>query len=198
MPSLDGFAVLEELRPGGAEVSLIALTKKDLSITEQAVLREGFAMLLGKSGALQAAIDDVTLTLRQRREALQSQLPKVLYVEDVEQNRDIVRRYLAGLAEVYEAFDGEHGLRVAAAKRPDLIFMDLSLPRLDGWEATRRLKADTELRKIPVIALTAHASVEDREKARSVGCSAYLTKPIERQELLAELRRTLNQETDGV
>ncbi|RYG65036.1 response regulator [bacterium] len=118
-------------------------------------------------------------------------MPKVLYIEDSAQNRDIVRRYLSGEFEVVEAEDGEYGLERAAREMPELILMDLSLPRLDGWEATRRLKADAALAHIPVVALTAHASQEDRERALGVGCIEYLTKPIERDHLISTIKRFL-------
>jgi CheY-like chemotaxis protein len=111
-------------------------------------------------------------------------------VEDSAQNRDVVRRYLQGTYEVIEAFDGEHGLDRAARDVPDLILMDLSLPRLDGWEATRRLKAGP-LAAIPVIALTAHASREDQARARAAGCDGYLTKPVERDVLIGTIGKQL-------
>ena len=92
-------------------------------------------------------------------------LPRILYVEDSPQNRDIVRRYLAGEYEVIEAEDGEQGLERAARDLPDLVLMDLSLPRLDGWEATRRIKANRPSKHIPVIAVTAHAAREEQTRA---------------------------------
>src|SRR5262249_36057952 len=120
-----------------------------------------------------------------------ARLPRVLVVEDVAQNRDIVRRYLQGEFEIVEAEDGEQGLERAARDSPDVVLMDLSLPRIDGWEVTRRLKASPTLRNIPVIALTAHADREDQDRARAVGCIEYLTKPVEREHLLTTLRRHL-------
>ena len=117
--------------------------------------------------------------------------PRILYVEDSPQNRDVVRRYLHHEYDVVEAEDGEHGLERARREMPDLILMDLSLPRLDGWEATRRLKASEDLRSIPVIALTAHASREDQAKARAAGCDDFLTKPVDRDQLIAAIARHL-------
>jgi two-component system cell cycle response regulator DivK len=101
-------------------------------------------------------------------------MPKILVVEDNEMNRDMLSRRLQrrGYA-VLIAEDGERGVAVAAAERPDLILMDMSLPVLDGWEATRRLKADPATRPIPVIALTAHAMSTDREKVFEAGCDDY-------------------------
>ncbi|HEY0992132.1 MAG TPA: response regulator, partial [Kofleriaceae bacterium] len=117
--------------------------------------------------------------------------PRVLYVEDSPQNRDIVRRYLDGLFEVIEAEDGEHGIERAVRDAPDLILMDLSLPRVDGWEATRRLKADPATRHIPVIALTAHAGRDDQMRAAEAGCIDYITKPLERDALLGAVKKHL-------
>jgi CheY-like chemotaxis protein len=119
-------------------------------------------------------------------------LPRILYVEDSAQNRDVVRRYLDGVYEVLEAEDGEHGLLRAERELPDLILMDLSLPRIDGWEATRRLKAGP-LSMIPVVALTAHAGREDQARAKAAGCDGYLTKPVERDVLIATIKKQLEQ-----
>jgi len=104
---------------------------------------------------------------------------KVLVVEDDIDNRWVVSRLLsiAGYT-IIEAEDGQQALEKARAEKPDLILMDLALPRLDGWEATRRLKADPELRHIPVLALTAFALEGDEQKARAAGCDAYITKPV--------------------
>jgi CheY-like chemotaxis protein len=102
-----------------------------------------------------------------------------------------VRRYLQDQYEILEAEDGEHGLHRATRDQPDLILMDLSLPRIDGWECTRRIRLDAQLAAIPVIALTAHANREDQDRARKAGCTDYLTKPVEREVLLAAIRRHL-------
>jgi CheY-like chemotaxis protein len=110
--------------------------------------------------------------------------PRILYVEDNAQNRDVVRRYLSGSFEVLEAGDGEQGVERASRECPDLILMDLSLPRLDGWEATRRLRQLAATERTPIIAVTGHAGREHREKAQAAGCDAYLLKPIERAKLL--------------
>ena len=116
----------------------------------------------------------------------------LLLVEDNELNRDMLSRRLArkGFGVVC-ALDGQEGVAKARELRPDLILMDMSLPVLDGWEATRELKADATTRTIPVIALTAHAMAEDEERAREAGCDDYDTKPIELDRLLGKIRTLL-------
>jgi len=119
-------------------------------------------------------------------------MPKILLVEDNEMNRDMLsRRLVRGGYEVAVAEDGERGVEMATNDRPDLILMDMSLPVIDGWEATRRIKATPELRKIPIIALTAHAMATDRDKALEAGCDDYDTKPIELQRLLGKIETLL-------
>jgi CheY-like chemotaxis protein len=119
-------------------------------------------------------------------------MTKILYVEDNEDNVYMLKRRLerAGF-EVVVAPDGEQGLAAAHDQRPDLILMDLSLPVLDGWEATRRLKASEGTRAIPVIALSAHAMPGDREKALAAGCDDYDAKPVKLPGLLAKIRALL-------
>ena len=113
---------------------------------------------------------------------------KILLVEDNEMNRDMLSRRLARKGyEVVIAEDGGKGVELAAAATPDLILMDMSLPVLDGWEATRRVKADPATAEIPVIALTAHAMAGDREQALGAGCDDYDTKPIELPRLLEKI-----------
>jgi CheY-like chemotaxis protein len=120
-------------------------------------------------------------------------MAKILIVEDNEMNRDMLSRRLVKKGyEVLIAVDGETGLEVARANTPDLILMDMSLPVVDGWEATRRLKADDRLKHIPVIALTAHAMANDRDKALEAGCNDYDTKPIELPRLLAKMDALLH------
>jgi CheY-like chemotaxis protein len=119
-------------------------------------------------------------------------MPKILLVEDNEMNRDMLsRRLVRGGYEVIIAEDGARGVAMATNDRPDLILMDMSLPVIDGWEATRRIKATPELRKIPIIALTAHAMATDRERALEAGCDDYDTKPIELQRLLGKVETLL-------
>ncbi len=119
-------------------------------------------------------------------------MSKILLVEDNEMNRDMLsRRLLRRGFEVIIALDGESGLSLAESDRPDLILMDMSLPILDGWEATRRLKAAPGTHHIPVIALTAHAMSSDRDKALEAGCNDYDTKPIELARLLEKIEALL-------
>jgi len=119
-------------------------------------------------------------------------MAKVLVVEDNEMNRDMLcRRLIRQGHEVVEALDGEQGVATARQVLPDIILMDMSLPLMDGWEATRRLKADPSTRSIPVIALTAHAMPDDRAKAIDAGCDDYDTKPVELPRLLEKMNRLL-------
>ncbi len=124
-------------------------------------------------------------------------MAKILLVEDNELNRDMLeRRLLRKGFQVILAANGEESISKAAQDRPDLILMDLSLPGIDGWEATRRIKADDETAVIPIIALTAHAMTGDREKALAAGCDDYDTKPVELERLLGKMQRLLPQATD--
>jgi two-component system, cell cycle response regulator DivK len=114
---------------------------------------------------------------------------KILYVEDNEDNVYVLESRLKRRGfTVIVARDGEEGVAMAAGKRPDLIIMDLSLPLLDGWEATRRIKSAPETSRIPVIALTANAMAGDREKAIAAGCDEFEVKPVEFQRLLAKIQ----------
>ena len=119
-------------------------------------------------------------------------MPKILLVEVNEMNRDMLARRLEkrGYAVVI-AVDGQSGVALARAKKPDLILMDMSLPIIDGWEASRQLKADPAVAAIPIIALTAHAMAEDREKALAAGCNEYETKPVDLASLLAKIEALL-------
>ncbi len=120
-------------------------------------------------------------------------MPKLLLVEDNEVNRDMLSRRLIRYGfEIEIAIDGAQGLAMAQSSAPDLILMDMSLPIIDGWEATRRLKASATTRQIPIIALTAHAMGGDRERCLAAGCDEYDTKPIEFSRLLAKIQALLN------
>jgi CheY-like chemotaxis protein len=115
-------------------------------------------------------------------------VPRILLVEDNEMNRDMLSRRLTRRGyEVTIAVDGAQGVALATSELPDLILMDMSLPVVDGWEATRRLKGRPDTKTIPIIALTAHAMAGDREKALEAGCDDYDTKPIELQSLLDKI-----------
>ncbi|MCH8225121.1 MAG: response regulator [Chloroflexi bacterium] len=122
-------------------------------------------------------------------------MPKVLVVEDNEMNRDMLSRRLERRGyEVITAVDGEDGVNKAQSESPDMILMDMDLPVLDGWAATRQLKASPETKSIPVIALTAHAMAGDREKAMDAGCDDYDTKPVEFSRLLEKMEKLLGKE----
>jgi CheY-like chemotaxis protein len=119
-------------------------------------------------------------------------LSKILLVEDNEMNRDMLTRRLERKGyEVVIAVDGQAGVEMASSAEPDIILMDLSLPVMDGWEATRRIKADAATQGIPVIALTAHAMAGDEQKAREAGCDDYDTKPVELSRLLGKITSLL-------
>jgi two-component system cell cycle response regulator DivK len=120
-------------------------------------------------------------------------MKRIRIVEDVEFNRDLIVQLLEDTYNVLTAADGAEGLQLAAREHPDLILMDLSLPVIDGWEATRRLKANAALHDIPIIALSAHAMMGDREKALQSGCDEYLSKPLDEDLLFAKLARFLGQ-----
>lgn len=120
-------------------------------------------------------------------------MKKILIVEDVEFNRDLIVQLLEDDYEILTAADGAEGIRLAEQERPDLILMDLSLPVVDGWEATRRIKANAALQHTPIIALTAHAMRGDEKKARQSGCDDYLSKPLDETLLFAKLARFLGQ-----
>jgi CheY-like chemotaxis protein len=119
-------------------------------------------------------------------------MARILLVEDNEMNRDMLsRRLLRKGHEIAMAVDGAQGVEMAKAQLPDIILMDMSLPVIDGWEATRRLKADDKTRAIPIIALTAHAMAGDQEKALDAGCDDYDTKPVELPRLLGKIEALL-------
>ena len=118
-------------------------------------------------------------------------MKRILIVEDVALNLELLVQLLEDHYEILSADNGEDGVALAGRERPDLILMDISLPKMDGHEATRRIKAQDELRAIPVVALTAHAMRGDEDKARAAGCDDYLTKPIDEDLLFATLDRFL-------
>ena len=119
-------------------------------------------------------------------------MSKILLVEDNEMNRDMLSKRLRRKGyEVVIAVDGGEGLEMASAENPDLILMDMSLPVLNGWDATKKIKAEPATKDIPVIALTAHAMASDREKALGAGCDDYDTKPVELKRLLEKMEKLL-------
>lgn len=198
MPGLDGFEVLRRMREQGVTCPVIVLTGKELSAAERETLGAGFASIIKKNGvSIERVVEQAKEAAMAGNDEESRVLPRVLYVEDIAQNRDIVRRYLFGHYQVIEAEDGEVGLERAQAEEPDLILMDLSLPRIDGWEVTRRLKSSPELKSIPVVALTAHASADDRARAVEAGCQGYLTKPVDREQLITTIRQNLEATSGG-
>lgn len=121
---------------------------------------------------------------------------RILIVEDNPDNRTLIMDVLLSLGyDVIEAMDGVEGVQKAAAERPDLILMDLSLPHKDGWTATREIKSNAALSAIPIIALTAHAMMGDREKALQAGCNDYVAKPIDLRELASKLQKYLGEDS---
>lgn len=117
----------------------------------------------------------------------------ILIVEDVPMNIDLLEQLLEDDYNIIKAMDGAEGIRLAEQQRPDLILMDMSLPEIDGWEATRRIKGNPELRHITVMALTAHAMKGDEEKARTAGCDDFLTKPLDEDLLFDKLEHYLGE-----
>jgi CheY-like chemotaxis protein len=125
-------------------------------------------------------------------------VPKVLIVEDNELSRDMLSRRLRRKGyEVIVAVDGSEGISLVIGQKPDIVLMDLSLPDMDGWEATRRLKQNPDTHQIPIIALTAHAMSGDREKALDAGCDEYDTKPIDLRRLLSKINRFVDDPEGG-
>ena len=114
-------------------------------------------------------------------------MKKILIVEDIEFNLELLVQLLEDDYQIVTAADGEAGIEMAERERPDLILMDLSLPVIDGWEATRKIKANGELKHIPIIALTAHAMSGDEDKALAAGCDDYLSKPLDEDLLFEKL-----------
>jgi CheY-like chemotaxis protein len=117
---------------------------------------------------------------------------KILVVDDAEFNRDLLVQLLEDQYELVIAVDGEQGVKKVSEERPDLVLMDMGLPILDGWEATRRIKAEGEFKHIPVIAITSHAMKGDERKARDAGCDEYLSKPIDENELMKKIKKFLD------
>jgi len=120
---------------------------------------------------------------------------RILIVEDQEDNRTILRDVLSTVGyDLIEAFNGEDGVRLAQTERPDLILMDIQLPKMDGYEATQQIKSIAELKTVPIIAVTSYALSGDEAKARAAGCDGYIAKPFSPRELLAKIRKYLSDE----
>ena len=116
---------------------------------------------------------------------------KILVVDDTDWNRDLLVQLLEDEYDIVQAVDGQDGVAKTEQEKPDLILMDLGMPVMDGWEATRRIKGNDELKLIPIIAVTSHAMVGDEIHAREAGCDDYLPKPIDENELMIKIRRFL-------
>jgi CheY-like chemotaxis protein len=116
---------------------------------------------------------------------------KILIVDDTEWNRDLLVQLLEDDYDLVQAVDGQDAVKKAEQERPDLILMDLGMPMMDGWEATRKIKANSELKNIPVIAVTSHAMVGDEITAREAGCDEYIAKPVDENELMEKVKRFL-------
>ena len=122
-------------------------------------------------------------------------MSRILIVEDNEMNRDMLKRRLERREfEVLVAVDGVQGVKMIKSEKPDIVLMDMSLPEMDGWTATKTAKADDDIKQIPIIALTAHAMSGDREKALEAGCDDYETKPIDFERLLGKVNQFINQQ----
>jgi two-component system cell cycle response regulator DivK len=117
---------------------------------------------------------------------------KILVVDDTEWNRDLIVQLLEEEYSVVEAVNGEEGVKKAETEKPDLILMDLGMPVMDGWEATRKIKANNALTHIPIIAVTSHAMVGDEIEARKAGCDDYLPKPIDENDLMRKIKKFLD------
>jgi len=143
-----------------------------------------------KRGFERLTPDALPLTYRLRKDKAMS-LKKILVVDDTDWNRDLLVQLLEDEYTVLEAVDGEQGVKATEQNKPDLILMDLGMPVMDGWEATRRIKANDALKHIPIIAVTSHAMVGDELEARKAGCDDYLSKPIDEDALMKKIKNFL-------
>ena len=191
MPKMDGFEFMDELRrrPAWQDIPVVVITAKDLTEEDRDRLNGGVERIIHKSDR------DEMLRQLSREISKCVSVPdhegrmKILYVEDNDDNVYMLKNRLtrAGFTVVI-ATNGLQGVAMAASEHPDLIIMDLTLPDMDGWEATRRIKADPATKHIPVVALTANAMAGDREKAIAAGCDDFDTKPVELPRLLGKIR----------
>jgi len=197
MPEMDGFEFVAEFRRHEAwrAIPIVVVTAQGLSRDDRDRLN-GYVQKILQKGAhsreqLLAEVRELVVAQRRPPET-EGLMAKILLIEDNEMNRDMLSRRLVKRGyEVAMALDGEQGLAMARSEAPALILMDMSLPGIDGWEATRQLKAAPETRSIPVIALTAHAMSGDREKAVAAGCDDFDTKPVDLARLLDKIEALL-------
>jgi CheY-like chemotaxis protein len=194
---MGGFAVVATLQkePPWRNIPVIVITPLDLSTADRERLNSGVQSVLVKETFRPVDLVDRILRLVNAKQSRErdgnSIVIKILYVEDNEDNIYMLkmRLELEGDFEVLVAENGERGCELAASERPDIILMDLEMPVMDGWEATRRLKSNPATRDIPIIALSAHALASEREKALTAGSDEFDTKPIEFERLLATVQR---------
>ena len=200
MPEMDGFEVVAALQKdaGWRDIPVIVITSLDLNAKDRERLNSGVQSVLVKEKFRpEDLVERIRRLVPSQAGSPQSDgsgiVTKLLYVEDNDDNIYMLkmRLELLGDFEVLTAENGERGCEVAAAERPDIILMDLEMPVMDGWEATRRLKGNPQTRDIPVIAFSAHALAGQREKALAAGCDEFDTKPIEFDRLVATIRRIL-------
>jgi two-component system, cell cycle response regulator DivK len=179
----------------------IMITAKELTAGEgERLLREAEQVIVKRAsigmdiaaarGGGAASADTSVRDRARKQERKRTAMAKVLLVEDNEMNRDMLSRRLTRRGfEVVSAVDGQQGVDLARSEKPDIILMDMSLPVMDGWEATRQVKSDDSTRNVPVIGLTAHAMSGDREKALEAGCDDYDTKPVDFDRLIGKIER---------
>ena len=200
MPEMDGFEVVAALQGDNdwRDIPVIVITSLDLTAKDRERLNSGVQSVLVKDKFRPEDLVERIRQLVQSRPAVSEPdgngiVTKLLYVEDNDDNVYMLkmRLELLGDFEVVTAENGERGCEMAVAERPDIILMDLEMPIVDGWEATRRLKSNPETRDIPVIAFSAHALGGEREKALAAGCDEFDTKPIEFDRLVAKVHRLL-------
>ena len=205
MPEMDGFAVVAALQKeaGWRNIPVIVITARDLDANRPGAVKLRRAIRIGEGDvpARRTGRAYPPACAHQsggRQQDGSSIVIKVLYVEDNDDNVYMLkmRLELLGDFEVLAAEDGEKGCEMALSERPDIILMDLEMPVIDGWEATRRLKGNPQTHDIPVIALSAHALAGEREKAIAAGCDEFDTKPIEFERLVATVRRLLARPND--
>ncbi len=199
MPEMDGFEFLAAIREHEAwhDIPVVIITARDLG-KEDVERLNGQVRNVIRKGAVQGtdlirAIEhQLDLNLGRNMTEATDRRPKILYVEDNEDNAVLVKTWLEVRSfEVVLAADGEQGIAAAKKEKPDLILMDMAMPVLDGWEATTALKADSSTQHIPIIGISAHAMLGDREKALKIGCDDYLTKPVKLAELMRCIDRAL-------
>jgi adenylate cyclase len=200
MPEMDGFEYLSVVRENDAwrDVPIVVVTARDLGKEDIERLNGGVRNVIQK-GAIRGTdlIHEIEhqldLNLGRNMPKTTDQRPKILYVEDNEDNAVLVRTWLeVRNFEVIVAVDGKQGIAAAKLEQPDLILMDMAMPILDGWEATMALKNDASTQHIPIVGVSAHAMLGDREKALKAGCDDYLTKPLKLAELIQCIDRALN------